>query len=623
MGNIKIMSSAVANQIAAGEVVERPASCVKELIENSLDAGAKTIQVEIMDGGISLITIQDDGCGMDLEDAVLAFSRHATSKLTSERDLFRVRTLGFRGEALASIAAVSKVTLKTRQKESAQGTEVSMTGTDKMDGPRPVGTSVGTRIEIRDLFFNTPARLKYLRTVQTEQSRSVEVVQKAALSSPDVSFECNTSGHILFRTAGRGNVQEVIASLYGVGEARQFIPFQGSTPDYTIHGYVGRPTQSRASRSHGHLFINGRPIRNIGIHQAVVAGYESRLMVNRHPIYVLYIELDPMLVDVNIHPHKLEARFSEERDLCKLVQSTIKKALDEVLMVPSFQFGEKNVKHENHVSEVPLVFENRKTVQEQSYQPRERNVQYSVSPAPPVFKHPTAGISKASMDAVLQQPAHPAPLETTASGSSTFANIEAEKRPENWQLHPIGQALGMYILADDGECLYIIDQHAAHERVLYERFSKRMRGKEIHGIPLLTPIHRTLSPGEHAFLTGNLSLLAQMGLQFEPFGGYDVLLRTVPDIWEGLDSEQLVSEVCACFEGGQLGKDVVDVLRSTIVTRACKAAIKANWYLSQEEMEALCAALSDLDDPFHCPHGRPVFIRMTNRDLEKGFKRIV
>lgn len=616
MGDIKIMSPAVANQIAAGEVVERPASCVKELIENSLDAGAKTIRVELADGGISLISIQDDGCGMDSEDAVLAFSRHATSKLTNERDLFRIRTLGFRGEALASIAAVSKVALRTRQEGSVQGTEVTMTGTDKMEGPRAVGTPSGTLIEIRDLFFNTPARLKYLRTVQTEQARCVEVVQKAALSRADVSFECVTSGHVLFRTSGRGDIREVIAALYGVGEAKQFIAFEASTPDYTLHGYMGRPTQSRSSRTHGHLFINGRPIRNIGIHQAVVAGYESRLMVNRHPIYVLYIDLDPMLVDVNIHPHKMEARFSEERDLCNLVQRTVKKALDEVLMVPSFQFGE--VKREHRVSEAPLVFENRGDFEGRAtMQQPARHIQYPVTP------HFAAKVSTAAIDTVLRRPESAVSQQPASLDRALPIDDEIEKRPDNWCLHPIGQALGMYILADDGESLYIIDQHAAHERVLYERFSKRMREKEVHGIPLLTPIHRTLSPSEYTFLSGNLPLLAQMGLQFEPFGGYDVLLRTIPDIWEGLDAQRLVSEVCEFFANGQLGKDVVDVLRSTIVTRACKAAIKANWYLSREEMDALCKALSDLDDPFHCPHGRPVFIRMTNRDLEKGFKRIV
>src|SRR5579875_58447 len=609
------MPAALANQIAAGEVVERPASCVKELIENSLDAGAKAIQVSLVDGGIASIVVQDDGCGMDEADAKLAFSRHATSKLIHSRDLFRIATLGFRGEALASIAAVAKVSLQTRRPEATRGIQMIVEGTDKVDGPSIVGMPPGTRIEVQELFFNTPARLKYLRTVQTEQARSVEVVQRAALARPDVAFRCETGGHLLFQTPGRNDVRDVLSILYGVGEARQLIPFETSSPDYKIYGFLGRPTQSKSTRSHGHIFVNHRPIRNLAVHQAIVAGYQARLMVNRHPLYAVFIEMDPTLVDVNIHPHKAEVRFSEERDLCLLMQQAVKRALDEVLLVPSFQFGEPTADKRSEQQALSLQtsmpgrnenvrFDRNAIVRELPENPRSTSQQ----------KHnrndwslPHANPASVEQRKLAVKDAAPAEaIHAVLANAPESPEARQERRPANWQLRPVGQALGMYIIADDGDALYIIDQHAAHERVLFEKFQKRMRQREICVIPLLTPLSRTLGPVEHALVMSNLDAFREMGLQFEPFGGLDVLLRTVPDVWEGLDADKLLDEVLAQLPARGTLKDVKDVLRDLIVMRACKAAIKANWYLSAMEMEALCQSLSELEDPFHCPHGRPV-----------------
>lgn len=636
MGQIRVMTEALANQIAAGEVVERPASCVKELVENSLDAGAQSIYVAVEEGGIEGIVVQDDGSGMDPEDAQLAFSRHATSKLLQAHDLFRVQTLGFRGEALASIAAVSRVDMLTRRQDAESGVHVRGQGSELAGTVGPVGLPAGTRIEVKDLFFNTPARLKYLRSVNTEQARCVEVVQRAALSRPDVAFRMDVSNHTVFRTTGNGRSLDVLAVLYGVGEAQQLIEVRAENADYKLHGYIGRPTQGRAARTHTHLFINGRSVRNLVLHQAVVAGYGGRLMINRHPIYALYIDMDPTLVDVNIHPHKAEVRFSEERDVARMVQEAVAAGLAQTFLVPTVQFGVKE----------RMVADGKQA---------NLDIQASLQP----MRSPEVSLGAAVRDAGLGYPrgavaprissggnqASPSTraenrdlhrnsqvdleqaLESTL-GTATQATQEPEESAQDTprvhlaKLRLIGQALGVYVLADDGESLFIIDQHAAHERVLYERFTARMETREIHRIGLLAPIPISLSVSEQVLFDSARSHLAELGLEFEDFGGRDVVLRTIPDIWEGLDAAALVSEIIHGLSRSTV-PDVRAQLREVVVLRACKAAIKANHRLSMMEMEALCEALPGLNDPFHCPHGRPVFIRLTNRDLEKEFRRIV
>ena len=707
MGQIQVMSEALANQIAAGEVVERPASCVKELFENSLDAGAKTIVVQLEEGGIKRIRVQDDGHGMDEGDLRLAFSRHATSKVKSSRDLFRIGTLGFRGEALASIAAVARVKLQSRMADSEQGHGISVEGSTTKGAVEPVGMPVGTIIEVADLFFNTPARLKYLRTVQTEQARCVEVVQKAALSRPDVRMRVDVDGHVLFQTTGAGNPQNVLATLYGVGEAGQLLHIEGQTPDYRIAGYIGRPTQARSSRTHANLFVNQRPIRNIAVHQAIAGGYGQRLMVNKQPMYAVYIDLDPGLVDVNIHPHKSEVRFSEERDLTQFLQQLVRTALDEAFLVPTARLNSTGSRAEQGprpvqtglgiIPKSPWHDANRpqaghpQSRQPQSEQPLAGHVHKQAQsdggvqttqtlPAETVGRatpkvsastqqlkypagtrslppevlesmyggdnstgpvvrerandsgHPATGEPQARPTSTLPD-AQTTPLqgdaadiseENAAAGESVVpsAELSAPTR-EGWRLRPIGQTLGMYILADDGEDLYIIDQHAAHERVLYERFTKQMKARSAHSIELLTPMPFHLSPGDAAVLTQHIDVLAEMGLSFEPFGGYSFMLRSIPAVWDGLDPSALAQELVSSLAEDTRAVDVKVALRERIIMRACKAAIKANHRLSDMEMRALIDAFSDLDDPFHCPHGRPVFVRLTSRDLEKEFRRIV
>lgn len=702
MGQIQVMSEVLANQIAAGEVVERPASCVKELVENSLDAGAKTLVVQLEEGGIKRIRVQDDGHAMDEDDLRLAFARHATSKVKSSRDLFRIGTLGFRGEALASIAAVARVSLQSRMAGSEQGYSITVEGSTVKSPVTPVGMPVGTIVEVADLFFNTPARLKYLRSVQTEQARCVEVVQKAALSRPDVRMRVLVDGHVLFQTTGTGNPQNVLATLYGVGEAGQFLRVEGQTPDYHVLGYIGRPTQARSNRTHANLFVNQRPIRNIAVHQAIAAGYGQRLMVNKQPIYALYINLDPGLVDVNIHPHKSEVRFSEERDLTQLVQTIVRKALDEAFLVPTARFSNPTSRAEQtsrpvqaglgiiakspwHDGSRPQggnpanpgesnpadprganlaeVNPEAKLQRDEAVQSEESEVpvtetsgsSYATRPAQSGMPLQAAqtrpsgvGSRSTSVPGSAQQVKYPAGSRSlspevleTMYGTEGASEIHVRERPvaseagpgqeddapaptrEGWRLRPIGQTLGMYILADDGEDLYIIDQHAAHERVLYERFTKQMAAKSAHSIELLTPLTFHLSPGDAAVLTQHLDVLAEMGLSFEPFGGYSFMLRSIPLVWDGLDPTALAEDLVSSLAEDARAVDVKGALKERVILRACKAAIKANHRLSDMEMRALIEAFSDLDDPFHCPHGRPVFVRLTSRDLEKEFRRIV
>lgn len=627
MGQIQIMSQALANQIAAGEVVERPASCVKELIENSLDAGARHIRVALEEGGIERITVQDDGVGMDALDAQLAFSRHATSKLVHARDLTRIGTLGFRGEALASIAAVAKVTLQTRDAGAATGISLTIEGSEETQSQKAVGMPQGTTISVQQLFFNTPARLKYLRSVQTEQARAVEAVERAALARPDVGFVCEVGGRVVFQTTGQGRLQDVLAARYSVAEARQFIALVGETPDYRVSGYIGRPTQAKSSRAHAQLFINGRPIRNLSVHQAVVAGYHGRLMIGKHPVYSVHIEMDPGLVDVNIHPHKAEVRFSEERDLCLLVQRSVREALDAVFLANHLPLTENparrvadesaataaSVQSRLDVTDKPPT-RNPQTVRYPggSNGPEARRlVRETYAPIPPEG----SPSHRAESGPSAEEPSQTTPTQQADSAAASKGRLRG--------LRLIGQAMSTYVLAEDGENLYIIDQHAAHERVLYERFWQQMSAREVRHVPLLAPLTLSLTPSEHTRLMGQLEAILDTGLLVEDFGGTEVVVRAVPDVWEGLDMAALADDVIRSIGDLTRTGNLSQALRERVIMRACKAAIKANHHMSNEELKALCEALCELEDPFHCPHGRPIFIQLTERELEKGFRRIV
>ncbi|MBX6352377.1 MAG: DNA mismatch repair endonuclease MutL [Thermoflavifilum sp.] len=613
------MPPELANQIAAGEVVERPASCVKELIENSLDAQASHVHVELQQGGIQAIVVTDDGSGMDAEDAVLAFERHATSKVRHPRDLFRIRTLGFRGEALASIAAVARVELQTRQRGAAAGTRVRVEGS-RLQGPaEPTGMPPGTRIEVRDLFFNTPARLKYLRSVQTEQARCMEVVQRAAMARPDVAFRCDVEGRVAFRTGGRGDLLEVLAALWGIPEAEQLLRVDTAHRDYRVTGYVGRPAQAKSSRNFAHLFVNGRPIRNLTLHQAVLTAYGERLMVHRQPIYALHIEMDPALVDVNIHPHKSEVRFSEERDLAELVREAVAAALGGASLIPPAKLAPPSPERVVGGRSVP-------SPQPPTRVEGSRGVQVSL----PLGRSRWSPAVRPVLEAALRTEEHPpdvvrepSPQAEVDAQTEVSGSVSRTREPVLPPLRLVGQVLGTYIVAEAEDALYVLDQHAAHERVLYERFKQRLEEQRVSAVPLLTPLTVRLLPEERQAVQAHRELLEAYGLHVEEFGGADMVIRAVPDIWEGLDALRLAEELLR--ELPSVGKvaDPREPLREWLALRACKAAVKAGMTMSEPELTALLEALSECRDPFHCPHGRPIWIRLTRRELDVQFRRIV
>ncbi|WP_018133360.1 DNA mismatch repair endonuclease MutL [Effusibacillus pohliae] len=656
MAKIRVMDDQLANKIAAGEVVERPASVVKELVENALDAGATEIDVELQQGGLELIRVTDNGSGIDPDDVPLAFERHATSKIREDKDLFRISTLGFRGEALPSIAAVARVELKTRTENDTAGTFLRIEG-GRLQETGVTAARKGTELIVRDLFFNTPARLKYLKSIQTELGHATDYIEKIALARPDVAFRLAHNGRQLVQTSGDGKLIHAVAAIYGRDIVKQMMEVDWKNYDYRITGLTGYPELNRANRNHCAFFVNGRYIKSYQLFNAVQAAYHTRLPINRYPVCVLHLELDPSLVDVNVHPTKLEVRFSEEKDVFSCMQQAVESALQRVACIPkalpSRQPGEK--------SEQPAFrFDHPIRVQYEAQAGTAR-------PGPTGFagqlREPNEPTADGEQPEKIRETGHsaklPDRLEETGlpgklshqqqTGSAAENMPERDVRPAGRnnnrasleaaidlyraepqpparkvpRFRPIAQALGMYVIAESEEGLYIIDQHAAHEKVLYEKFRNRLREKAIRPLPLLVPLTLNLSPSEAAKLETQLPLLAEYLIEIEPFGGGSFLIRSVPDIWGGLDTGRLTQEVIDEFLAERQVKDPRSLIEDKLITKACKSAIKANQWLSMPEMVALCEQLSELENPFTCPHGRPIIIHMTRHDLEKQFKRVM
>lgn len=613
MGRIRILEDRLVNQIAAGEVVERPASVVKELIENAIDAGADRILVEIEEGGIRSIRVVDNGCGMDREDAQLAFSRHATSKILRERDLFAIHTLGFRGEALPSIASVSRMTLTTAERGAAAATRIELEGGEV----RSVGEAAhppGTEVVVRDLFFNTPARLKHLKTVNTEVSHVADIVGRLALAHPEIRFTLRHDGRELIRTLGDGKLLHVVHALYGGKAAAKMVPLRAENADFLLTGLVGRPELTRSSRSYLSTIINGRYIRSLPLIHAVLRGYETLLPVSRYPVAVLSIELDPKLVDVNVHPAKMEVRLSKEKELTAFIEEEIKKVFRTRSLAPRVEARE--VKKERPVQQQFDWSAGRRGSKPPSPAKREMKPQVSAvdrvreeTPASLFTEkapdRPEEIVRPQTGKEVAEEPASPAP--------------EEERFPD---LEPLAQVHGTYIVAQAEDGFYLIDQHAAHERIYYEKVSEEMRREEATGQPLLMPIPLECSPGDAERVSARLSLFREMGWELEPFGGNTFLIRSHPRWVPPGQEEEILRELIDWLkrEGAVRPERVRDAGAKLI---ACKAAIKANRRLSGEEMSRLLTDLARCDNPFTCPHGRPVMIHFSTRELEKLFKRVM
>ncbi len=663
--DIRILDALVANQIAAGEVVERPASVVKELLENALDAGATNIAVSIVEGGLKEIDVTDDGAGIAPEQVELAFVRHATSKLRTMADLRRLANLGFRGEALPSIASVGRVSMRTRVAGQDAGVEVELEGGELRDR-RPVGCPLGTRVRVRDLFFNTPARLKFVRSLQTETSHVLDVVGRAAAARPDAAISVTVDGRRQFATPGDGELVSVFREVYSHGVSERAMALLFDAPEYSGRGLLGAPADSRTSRTGFWFSINGRAVRSLALGQAVLEGCHTLIPRGRYPIVMLNLAMDPELVDVNVHPAKWEVRFSEERDVRELVRRATLAGIEAGAGIPDMRLGGGprtaqgapahtespdgptdgpqqprpfvqgdgsrggNGSAYGGVHGGPAAPGGRKPAQQQSVQAalqlQEPLTAYGGGPAAQELASASAPAEAAALaERIGPADADVAPVGLGVPGAVAVGGTGADVSAAGVQrlhgvLRPVAQVLNMYIVAEDGDAVYLIDQHAAHERVLFEKFRAAFAAGQVRPVELLVPLTVDVRPQDVATLAALAGQAAVVGLQYELFGERSFLIRTIPHIWEGLNLDRLVGDTFAeLVEQGEAPSHLW--LEDRIVLRSCKAAVKANHRLSVMEMEALLQSLVPLENPFTCPHGRPTALRITRSRLEREFGR--
>lgn len=587
MSKIQVMSMDLSNKIAAGEVIEKTMNVVKELVENSIDAGATTIKIDLLDSGVGEIIVTDDGVGMDREDATLAFSRHATSKLKSLNDLFNIESLGFRGEALPSIAAVSNVTLKTSNGEV--GTEVNIVG-GKINYVKSADLAKGTKFIVRDLFYNTPVRLKYLKNLYVELANITEYVNKMALSYPNIKFVLTNNNKQLLNTEGHGNLLKVINNIYGVEAAKKMVKIDASNDDYVIKGYICYPEISKPNRSSIITFVNGRYIRNNELNRTITEAYHTYLMIDKFPIVVINIEVDPILVDINIHPTKMDIKFSKMDTLKSLITDIISKTLRELTLIPK-------AKHEE-IKPSPIT-------------------SYSVSEEPSVYNDNYKDYDKVEevrldFDSTLN------------NNEETFEEIEEPNKPAERlkKMYPVGLVHGTYIICENEDGMYIIDQHAAAERINYEKYFTEMKKVKHDTTALLVPIKIELPTDEAIRLKHNIGVLLDMGFEIEEFGINTFIVRVHPTWLPTYMAEEAIRKIInIVIEKGEF--DYGKFIEHVAITLACKMSIKANDFITMEDIEILLENLRNTKNPFTCPHGRPTIISYSKYDLEKLFKRAV
>lgn len=576
---IRVMSENLANKIAAGEVVEKCASVVKELVENAIDAGSTHIKINLEDGGIKKIEVIDDGFGMDRDDARLAFARHATSKIYKDDDLYFIETLGFRGEALASIASVSEVNMLTCSGEV--GTHIHIKG-GLMDIVEDAQARIGTTITITNLFYNTPARLKYLKSEVTEANNCIRYIEKLALSKPDIAFTLTNNDRVVVKSSGSGNLLKCIHEIYGLNTSSNMLEIASSSDDFEISGFVSKPSVLKKNRNHLNTIVNGRVVRNNEINRAINDAYNTYKHEGFYPVVVINIETDPTLVDVNIHPTKQDIKISKIENLEKLLYNIIKKALYDNLLVPNALVDESlnNVKDDFDESRYVVENSNNTTI-----------IQTKLDFATP----------KDSED------------------------ISAEKNTElkTLNLYPIGQVHGTYIIAEDEDAMYILDQHAAHERVNYEMIKKKFHDSEVTITDMLVPLAIELSTSDFNTFMENKSVLDELGFKIEEFGINTIVIKAHPTwLAKNFEGDNLRSIIDLVITSGKnFNKDrFLDSLAKMV---SCKMSVKANEHLSFEEMDQLLKDLVKCDNPYNCCHGRPSIMRFSSYELEKMFKRVI
>ncbi|ACA39254.1 DNA mismatch repair protein [Lysinibacillus sphaericus C3-41] len=614
------MDEWLSNKIAAGEVVERPASVVKELVENAIDAGSTSIDVFLLEAGLTSIQVIDNGSGMDEEDAIMSFSRHATSKIHQEHDLFRIRTLGFRGEALASIASVSKMTLITSNGES--GTHLELEG-GHMLTHKPGPLRKGTDLTVSQLFFNTPARLKYMKTIQTELGHTIDLMNRLALSNPQIAFRLLHNGQILLQTNGRGDVQQVLAAIYGVHNAKKMVSFQGESHDYRISGYVTLPEVTRASKNYMSLFVNGRWVKHYLVQKAIVDAYHTYLPIERFPIVVLYIEGDPYLTDVNVHPAKHQIRLSKEPELLKLIEETIRERIRSVIRVPQMEKKEKIVKPATEQLNIwkpapKIDVEKMNAIVEKLYDVqtiRENQRETPVEPEPVSTIVKDYGQTTPSLEAEEIE-------EITITEQHEDLVDETGKEPFP-ELEVVGQIHGTYIVAQMEDGFYLIDQHAAQERIKYEFFREKVGQVNPHERQaLLLPLTFHYAADEALLLREHKQELEAVGVFLEEFGQSSFVVREHPSWFPQGEEQEIIEDLIEQVLTTKKA-DIKKLREAAAIMMSCKKSIKANYYLTKEQMEILLRDLRKADNPFTCPHGRPVLIHFTSYEVEKMFKRVM
>lgn len=686
MSKIHVLNQDTINKIAAGEVIERPMAVVKELTENAIDADANAITVEVKDGGKALIRMTDNGVGMNEEDVRLAFTPHATSKIDDAEDLLRVSTLGFRGEALASISSVSQLEMVTKTRNELMGCRYEADG-GKERTLEAVGCPDGTTILVRNLFFNTPARLKFLKSSPTEAGYINTLIERLALSHPDISFRFINQNQTKLHTSGNGNLKDVIYHIYGKDITSNLLEVDASEVSCQVKGYIGKPIISRGNRNYMNYFINGRYIKSSTIHKAIEDAYQPYTMQHRYPFTVLHFTVAPELVDINVHPQKMEIRFSDAQGIYQSVYHAISEALKHREFIPEVSLAapaHKAVpkKGQNTAKPVrePEMFEKKRMqsvqILEEIKKQDERLKQQGVLRETAVYgKRDSTEISRETDQSVsnMEQIKTTGEIvldmgqkETAGNTASnmgqpeetqnTVRNMEQPETAENalpnterinevrYNVHDpvqesffdegilseqaqkevkiIGQVFDTYWILQYENAMYMVDQHAAHEKVLYERFMKQLSEKKAMVQMLQPPVILTLTMQEEQAVKEHMSVFEELGYQIEPFGGREYAVSGVPAHLPQIGNEELLKEVIDAMVD-EHSRPTPDILKDKIASMSCKAAVKGNNRLPREQMEELLRELMTLENPYHCPHGRPTMIKMTKTELDKKFKRIV
>ncbi|MEF2869457.1 MAG: DNA mismatch repair endonuclease MutL [Agathobacter rectalis] len=618
MPNIAILNQETIDKIAAGEVVERPCSVVKELVENAIDAGSTAITVEIKDGGISFIRITDNGCGIERDQVAVAFYRHSTSKIRSAEDLLTVKSLGFRGEALSSISAVARVELITKTYDELTGTRYVIEGSKELSNEE-IGAPDGTTFIVKDLFYNVPARRKFLKTAQTEGSYISDMVEKLALSHPDISFKFINNNQTKLHTSGNGNRKDIIYHIFGREISSSLLEVKHECEYFKVEGFIGKPVITRGNRNYENYFINGRYVKSNILSRAIEEAYKSFLMQHQYPFTVLYFTFFSEL-DVNVHPTKMELRFDNNNEIYVELCDTIYAILSHKEMIPEVPVDStpapKKIVHE-YKEPIPEPFEKRRINEVRAAESRSV---YGQSVTSTVKNYSaTEPAAKAPETSTAYEPAQvvTGTQQTLGDYDKVFLTESSKK-----QFSIIGQLFKTYWLIEFEDKLYIIDQHAAHEKVLYEKTMARLANKDFTSQRISPPIVMTLDARECEMLEKYRPQIEQFGYEVEHFGGKEYMISAIPDNLFNIDMKDLFIEMLDDFSNST-GRQTPDIITEKVASMSCKAAVKGNDKLTLPEINKLIDELLSLDNPYNCPHGRPTIISMSKYEIEKKFKRIV